>query len=53
MEIKNNLIVTKEEGGKGTIGKGHKGTYIYDIWTKPKKVVLRVGHGDEWGGGAW
>ena len=31
------------------MGKGHQGTCIKDLWTKPKGASVRVGGGDGWG----
>ena len=33
--------------------KGHQGTCIKDMWTKPKGVGSKVEGGDEWGRGPW
>ena len=34
----------------GKKGKGHKGTYMQDLWTKTTGEGLRVGGGSGWGG---
>ena len=57
IEIMNKLTVTRGEvavdNGEQK-GNGHQGTYIKNIWTKPKKRVgLRVGGGDGWGERQW
>ena len=47
-----------EESGKGDNGgkkgKGHQGTCVKDLRTKPRRGVgLRVGGGSWWDGGKW
>ena len=47
IEVKNNLTVTREEGAEGVVGEEPS----KNTWTKPKGVGLRMGGGNEWGGG--
>ena len=46
MEIKNELTVTRGDGGggkQGKQGKGNQGTCIKDTWTKPKGSRIEGG----------